>query len=309
MINLGDQPGMIYPGRTFRSAVWPVSWGRVRLLAFAAPILPALVAIAWTPLRHSLPNVDVALVLVLVVTAIGAGRSRLAVFVAAASAALGFAFFDTAPYEHWTVSRQPDLETLAVLVVVGLATGELAVRWSRQRASVLAGGGDLDRVRDAAAMVASGEELVVVIGAVAEELIRLLGLADCVYEADERGRHLPTVGRDGTVTAPSRPVQGLQPKRLYRAQPERLNRAQPGGWNEIALPVWGLGQVVGCFVLTPTLGVPLSRQRLVVAVTLADQVGSALMVQAPPATSPPPGKRPDGTLTGGPVSPTLHILR
>jgi K+-sensing histidine kinase KdpD len=278
-----------------------MSWHRARLVVAAAPVLPAGVAAAWTPLRQTLPNVDVALVLVLVVTAFGATRSRLAVVAAAASAALGFAFFDTAPFEHWTVSRQPDLETLAVLVVVGLITGELAVRWSFQRASVLAGGGDLGRVRDAAAMVASGEELVVVIGAVAEELIRLLGLKDCVYEAEERGVNMATVARDGTVTPVGQPAMG--------AVADRVHRARSGNWNDVALPVWGFGQVLGCFVLSPTVGVPLNPERLVVAVTLADQVGSALMVQAPPTGRQPPGDQPEGTEAAPPLAPTLRVVR
>jgi hypothetical protein len=45
---------------------------------------------------------------------------------------------------------------------------------------------------------------------------------------------------------------------------------------EIELLVHDRGQTLGRFVLTPTPGFPVSLQRRVVAVALADQVGAVL---------------------------------
>jgi hypothetical protein len=43
----------------------------------------------------------------------------------------------------------------------------------------------------------------------------------------------------------------------------------------VALEVAGNGLPVGSFTLVPTAGVPVGRERLVVAIALADQVGAA----------------------------------
>jgi hypothetical protein len=48
---------------------------------------------------------------------------------------------------------------------------------------------------------------------------------------------------------------------------------------EIELVVQSRGQTLGRFVLTPTAGYPVSRERRVVAVALADQAGAALRPQ------------------------------
>ena len=48
---------------------------------------------------------------------------------------------------------------------------------------------------------------------------------------------------------------------------------------EIELVVQSRGQTLGRFVLTPTAGYPVSHERRVVAVALADQAGAALRPQ------------------------------
>lgn len=236
-----------------------------------AVALPLALAVAWVPVRQRLPNVDVALALVAAVMVTGASRRRHAVVVAAVVAAAAFAFFDTRPFDHWAMSRQPDVETTVALVVVGIAAGELALRVARQRAA--AAGTDLSRVQDTAALLATGEELAVIIAAVAEELATLLLLADCWFDSDPEAWAGAWVDRDGALRQPQSP---------------RRRRRGPGGADEVALPVWGMGQVLGRFVLRPTPGVALTHERLLVAVTLADQVGAGLAAQAPPP-APPPG--------------------
>jgi len=49
---------------------------------------------------------------------------------------------------------------------------------------------------------------------------------------------------------------------------------------EVSLMVQGQGRPFGRFVLAPTTGVPVSLDRLTVAVALADQVGAALASQS-----------------------------
>jgi uncharacterized protein DUF4118 len=248
------------------------------------------VAIAWVPIRRDNSSVDVALALLVVIAAAGATGRRAAVAWAAVSAGAGFTFFDTTPYDHFTITKSPDVVTAVLLVVVGSATGELAVRVARQRRRDRSGHGDMGRVRRVSASLAAGEELVMMIGSVAEELTRLLDLQDCWFTAEPIDAGAFCVSRDGRLCRGTSNGSSVRP--LFR------------GPRDVVLPVWGQGQIVGHFVLKAAPGRWADQEQLLVAVTLADQVGAALFVQAPPmgatGPSPPPG---DGPLPG------LHVVR
>jgi K+-sensing histidine kinase KdpD len=243
------------------------------------------VALAWIPLRKEGSSVDVALALMIVITAAGATGRRAAVVGAAVAAAVGFTFFDTAPYDQFVITRASDAVTAVLLVIVGLATGELAVRVARERRADHPDAGDMSRVRKAAASLAAGDELVTMIGSVADELIRLLDLKDCWFAADPIEAEATIVDREGRL------------QREEQVAPE--GRAVPRS-AQVVLPVWGQGQVLGHFVLDLSLRFPPRHEQLLVAVTLADQVGAALFAQAPPVTDPPPSN---------PPAPGLRVVR
>jgi len=228
----------------------PPGWAAV----LAGVAVPVAVAAAWIPVRASQPNVVVALALVVVITASGASRRRIAVAATAASAAAAFVFFDTAPYDRFQIARQPDFEVAVALVIVGVLTGELALRVTRQRGFDLRTAGDLARIRDASAGLAIGEELVTLIGAVAAHLREVLGASDCAYTVEALPAGMPVVSRDGSVEGPV--------------------------VDELALPVLGLGTVLGHFVARVPPHQMWRREALSVAVTLTDQVGAALAAQA-----------------------------
>jgi Domain of unknown function (DUF4118) len=254
----------------------------------AAVVVAMGVAVAWVPFRHHGSSVDVALVLMIAITGAGATGRRAAVAAAAISAAAGFTYFDTAPYDRFAITRAPDIVTAALLVVVGLATGELAVRLVKQRQrGDSTSANDLTRVRKAAASLAAGDELVLMIGAVAADLQRQLNLRDCTYSADPIEPGAAWVDRDGRLRRDGEPVSWLAAMSRRRV---------------VALPVWGQGQVLGHFLLEPGLEPPAAGQ-LLVAVTLADQVGAALFAQAPPGPADP------GPDSPPPPSPGLRIVR
>jgi hypothetical protein len=240
--------------------------------------------------RDRLPNVNAALVLVAVVAAVGLGGRRPPVVAAAFVAALAFDAFDTAPYGTLAISRSEDLVTTVVLALVGCGAGELAVRVRQARQTARTGTDGFSRVRDAAALVAEGEEAALVVGSVAEEIHRLLGLRDCWYEAG--------VAPTGQEVTRQGQVRGIEPTRT------------PGGpvvvaappWDHVGLPVWGYGRRIGSFVMVRTPGVPLDRPALLVALTLADQAGAALapFEPEPTASAPAPTPAPPGR---------LHLLR
>lgn len=234
-------------------------------------LLAAAVATAWIPVRQRVPNTDLALLLVLLVVAMGATGRRSAVVATAVSAAVWFEFFDTRPFEQLTIARRPDIQTTLVLALVGLITGELAVRLVRLRRSRRTDEQGLGSVRGTARLVANGEDLVLVIQRVAAEITRLLDLEDCSFESGPVTPGLAVVARDGSIVAPA-----------IAAGPEA------GRVRVARLPVEGDGQHLGSFLLRFGPGAAPRREDLLVAVTLADHVGAAFMAQAPP---PPPPER------------------
>jgi GAF domain-containing protein len=242
-------------------------------------LLPLGLAALWIPVRTRWPNTDLALLLVAVVAAVGAFGNRVAVLVSAVSAAFWFEFLDTAPFGHLAIAHRPDLETTVVLAVVSLIVGELSVRIVRHRA---ASASDLARrtsVSETASLLASGEELVPVIQAVAGYLRTVLTLDECAFGAGPGDPALAVVSRHGE---------------LQRA-PGGLGVGPP---TTAVLPVWGHNQVLGHFVLEFAPGRSPASADLATAVTLADQVGAAFMTQAPPPPDPAAGP-PSG----------LHVVR
>lgn len=275
------------------------AWPLRRVLAWSVALAaPVAVAVAWIPLRGHVPDVNVALVLVAVVIGVGALGYRGPMVLAAMEAAVVFGFFDVRPYDVMAISRAQDIGTTAVLALVGALGGELALRVQQHRRTNQLGADSFARVHEAASLLATGEEVASVIEAVATEVTHLLGLRACWFEAGEPSSNLWRVGRDGGLEPPSGPggVQGLP------ALPVADRRA----WDQVALPVWGNGQVFGTLVLQVTTGVELPRERLVVAVTLADQIGSALAVLTP--FQPVPEDRPPTTPGTRPPVPRLRVI-
>lgn len=235
------------------------------LSAAAGLTLPLGISALFVPIRTHLPNADLALVLVLAVLAVGAAGRRVPVLLAAVSAAFWFEFFDTRPFEHPSIARTPDLEITIVLAAVALVAGEMAVRIVRHRSRARTDAARLTSISGAASLLASGEELALVVSAVAAELTGLLGLWACTFEVGPPNPGRARIRRSGELVPPGAGPPG-----------------EDQFWPTVELPVWGHRQVFGQFVLEfgPEGRRP-SRSDLVAAVALGDQVGAAFMTQAP----------------------------
>ena len=237
------------------------SRGQVAALAgLAAPLALTAVLI---PFRGSFPNTDAALALVLVVVAVAAAGYRLAGVLAAVSAAVWFDFFLTVPYERFTINRHTDIETTGLILAVGVAVTEIAVRGRRQHAMAARRAGYLDGINAAARAVATGTEPRLLIGQVCDQLTRLLGLSACRFQDGAAGiGNPPRLLRDGRVAVATR---------IWDPEREGL---PPGRDTELLVEAGGLLQ--GRFLLTPGPDARPTLEQRLVAVGLADQAGAAL---------------------------------
>jgi hypothetical protein len=237
---------------------------RDRLALAAAVLAPLVTCAVLVPFRAHFPNTDAALILVAVVVAVAANGHRFAGVLAAASAALWFDFFLTQPYEHFSITSSNDIRTAVLLLLVGVAVTELAVRGRRQRVLALTDAAYLAAVHDNAERLAEGDDDSMA-GRVAAELTELLGLRACRFQVEEPAGHPPSLEADGTLR------WGVS-----RWDVERDGFPR----DDIALAARHRGAVLGYFVLTPTPGTAPSREARLVAVVLAGQAGAALAGRA-----------------------------
>lgn len=241
--------------------------GPVLVAAFALPLL-ACVLIA--PFRASVENTNAALLLVLLVVAAASTGLRWAGVVAALSSAIWFDFFLTAPYHRLAITDRADVETAVLLVLVGLATTEVALWGRRQQgqASRQQGylAGVLGTISSATGGGADPDELT---RQVAGQLQELLGVDACRFAVQPEADVVAQLLRDGSVTRSGRPVN--------------VERDGLPTDTEIELKVQSGGVLTGRYLLTASTRIrrPSLEQRQV-AVAVADQVGAARRAAAGP---------------------------
>lgn len=224
-------------------------------------LAPIAIAAVLVGVRGHIQNANVALILVVVVVAAAAIGGRAAGVCSAVISALSFDFFHTQPYLRLTIDTADDVETTLLLLAVGLLVGHIAAGAMRAHASAAASNLEIRRIHRVAERAARGEEPAAVLLAAQDELIDLLRLRACRFEAQPTMSLLPRLERSGELDT-------------------RVWRFRDGGFElpleGVELPVYGRGQQLGRFVLEPSLGVGVSLEQRVVAVAIADQVGAAL---------------------------------
>ena len=149
-----------------------------RWIVVAALVAPVVVAAALIPWRDDLVSTNIALLLVVVVVAVAATGHRAAAALAALVAAGAFNFFHTQPYYSLRINSSDDVETAVLLLVVGLAVAELAVRGQTGTGGWPNGVAATSRaLQGLGALVAQGEDADYVLLAAEAELTQLLQLA------------------------------------------------------------------------------------------------------------------------------------
>jgi hypothetical protein len=234
---------------------------RDQIALVAAVVLPLGVATILIPFRPNFANTASALILVAVIVAVAALGNRICGFVATVSATLWFDYFLTRPYEKLAITHRPDIETAVCLFVVGIIVTELAARNRHHHARAVEEADFVSLIHDVSELAASGAPSREVVERVRKELVSLLDLRECRYESGQAARPMPRLEHDGRVFLGGR-VWAV----------DRVGLPGP----ELELLVQVQGRVLGRFVLTPTAGTPVSYERRVVAVAIADQVGPSL---------------------------------
>jgi K+-sensing histidine kinase KdpD len=224
-------------------------------------VLPLAIVGIMVPFRSNFADPAAALVLVAVIVAVAVVGNRGAGFVASVSATIWFDFFLTRPYERFAITQRPDIETTVSLFVVGLVVTELAARNRRHREIATEESDYVGLIHRISQLAVSGVAESVVVEDAGRELSQLLHLRACRYESGPSTRPAIQIESDGHVLIAGAvwavDIMGL-----------------PGP--ELDLPVRSAGQTQGRFVLKPTPGFPITLERRLVAVAIADQVGAAV---------------------------------
>ncbi|MFD3452264.1 DUF4118 domain-containing protein [Streptomyces sp. NPDC058691] len=243
-----------------------------RLALPAAVLLPLAVAAVLLPFRAAVAAPLVALTLVVAVVAVAVLGSRVAGAVAALSAAAWFDFFFTRPYERFAIAGPGDIATAVLLLAVGLAVSQLAARTRRLEVVAITDADHLARIHETSRLAQCAPSPHRVVEHVGDQLVSLLQLRGCRFEYGTLVGHPPRLDTDGTV------VWGRRP---WDADRQGLPDT------EVELRVFHNGRFHGRFMLRPTPGAVPSAQSRLVAVTLADQVGTAIDLVAPTTTTHP----------------------
>jgi hypothetical protein len=237
-----------------------------RELLSVAEVIAALAAItvgaALVVIRGEVDNSVTVLVLAAVVCAAGALGGLRAGISAAVFAALSFNFFHTQPYLSLRIHDADDVLTTATLMVVGAIAGvtsSVAHRRQERATEFRSEAASIERIADLLAIGTTAEDLET---AVRAELLSVLGLQACRYEL--RPGPGAELGRRGELP---------DAVRVYRDGGFELPDAG------LVIPVLGRGTPLGYLNCTPTPRTPVSIGRRRAAVTLADLLGAALVVQ------------------------------
>jgi hypothetical protein len=238
-----------------------VTDARLGFAGLAAAVLsPLTVAAALLPFRNQIQASNVALVLVLAVLVAAVIGGRPGGAIAALVAAVTFDFLFTRPYYSFSINNGDDIQTVVLLLAVGLAVGEIVARSRQSRAVAHRRSREAEHLRHVAELAAGGESPGRLVTVVQNELTEILDLKSCRFERP--------------------PFPTSLPQLRHRGIRVDAGTADPGGLNsQVELPVRAGGRVLGRFVLTMPAdgtGIGLPGESRALAAALADQLGAAL---------------------------------
>lgn len=229
------------------------------IVALVAPLAAAAVMV---PFRAHTQASNLALVMVAVVGASVVPGFRRAALLAGVSAGLWFDFFLTRPYETFSIARTGDVQTAVLMTVVAVLVGTIAARRRKAGEKAQRSGDEVMGLYVSAQMLSAGAPARTVVETIAAQIGDLLFVAECRYDAGYPADTEPLIDRAGDLD--------------WRGHNWSLLRH---GWPSVpvSLPIDSGGEHVGRFLLSgPATGEPLTLDRLLTALALADLAGAAL---------------------------------
>ncbi|MHA3701893.1 DUF4118 domain-containing protein [Jatrophihabitans sp. YIM 134969] len=167
----------------------------VPIVAVLAPLAIALVVLPW---RDDLPGSAAALLMVTVVVAVAARGDRGAGVLASISAAAWFDLLLVRPYESFAITSREDVETTALLLVVGVTVTEIAVRGRRHRSHADLAAHQLRTISRLADLAATDTGDRTTVAATRTALAEVLGGAEVQFERSRLGG-MPRLHADGRI--------------------------------------------------------------------------------------------------------------
>jgi hypothetical protein len=238
-----------------------------RVTVAAGALAPIVVGALLVAVRGVADNANIALALVVVVVAVGALGGRLTGAVAAITAAVSFNFFHTRPYLSLRIAAADDVETMTLLLVIGLIVGQVAAVARRRAAEARNGREELERLWRIAERAVSVDDPGDLLREAQVELRALLLLQECWWDPRQEPSTLPVL----------QPAGVFDRGRVHRLVGGDFELPQ-GGFD---VPVRGQGEVLGSFRCVPTAGVGVGPLRRRTAVVLADIVALAARGHVP----------------------------
>lgn len=250
-------------------------------LAAAGGAIAALaLALLLSTVRDRIGLANVALLLTLVVVLAAMVGGRIAGVTTAVVAALGFNALHARPYGTLRIDRPEDVLTCVLMVVVGVAVGELA-HWAGRRTRRGDHGAEgVHRLAELSDLVAARASAEVVLDRADRALVEQLRLASCRFVAGSDSLTNDSLTND-SLTGDGPNDEGLPPDLARRGSIDGPLRHHPDGFElpsvGVSIPVRGAaGSVVGRFVLVPTPGTGVSLADREVALLVADLVAPVL---------------------------------
>jgi hypothetical protein len=220
------------------------------------------VSLVFAPFRTGVGGANVALILVLVIIAAAAAGGRRAGITTSLVAALAFNFLHTQPYLSLRIDGPQDIVTFVLLIVVGLATGQLAHLAARRGRDAKVRTEGIAGLHELSQLVTARASSEVVIDRATVYLVRELHLAGCEFHWGDDAAAPPDLDHRGVLQGTMRHTDG------GFELPE-------GG---VSLPVRDRDlTVVGRFVLEPRPRQAVTLVDRKLAVLVADLVGPALV--------------------------------
>jgi len=222
--------------------------------------VPAVTCLALVPLREHVDRSTAALVLVLPVVAVALVSGPVPAGVAAAVAGLAFDVLLTRPYHRLEIHAAEDVEATAILLVVGVAVGQLVARSRSSQTKAVARARELDALVEVISLANGPGSAGELLEGSTSVLTTLLDLRECRWAPGYHGAAGPVLTRTGEITDERRPSTDLA--------------HLPAGGAE--LPVTQAGRELGRMILMPARRRPISREERATAVAISDLVARAL---------------------------------